>query len=84
MPAVRGITQVIPVRWRGAVLVAATLVFFPFIVAVMIMDAVMHDFPQLRTLFARRAENFAGGPFSPSCRAAWRREREYPPRFAEG
>lgn len=36
----RRITRWIPVRWRGAVLLAATIVLFPVIITAMILEAV--------------------------------------------
>jgi hypothetical protein len=40
---VRHVTALIPRRWRGAVLLAGTILLFPFIVCVMILEAVTRD-----------------------------------------
>jgi hypothetical protein len=43
--AVRRITRCLPPRWRAALLLAATIVFFPVIVGVMIVASVTEDLP---------------------------------------
>lgn len=45
----RFMTAVIPVKWRGAVLLTGTVVFFPLIIGVIMLDAVTHDLPVVRT-----------------------------------
>jgi hypothetical protein len=43
---VRHFTTVIPPRWRGAVLLAATILLFPLVVGAMIFEAVAKDIAQ--------------------------------------
>jgi hypothetical protein len=62
--AARGITRVVPVRWRGALLFASVLLFFPVILMAMILDAIMHDLPAWRGPFASRARTLADTPNS--------------------
>lgn len=43
--AVRRITRCLPAPWRAAFMLAATIVFFPVIIGVMIVASVMEDLP---------------------------------------
>jgi hypothetical protein len=45
----RFMTAAIPVKWRGAVMLAGTIVFFPLIIGVIMLDALTHDMPSVRT-----------------------------------
>jgi hypothetical protein len=42
-------TQWIPPRFRGVTLLAGTVVLFPLIVGAIMLDALTHDMPRVRT-----------------------------------
>ena len=39
------VVAIIPMKWRGVVLLGGTIIFFPIIIGVMMIDAVVHDMP---------------------------------------
>jgi hypothetical protein len=57
----RVFTEAIPTRWRAAVLLTGTIVFFPAIILVIMIDAVTHDMPQFRFFLRRTGQFFAIG-----------------------
>jgi hypothetical protein len=57
----RAITNVIPTRWLAAVLLIGTIVFFPVLILVIIIDAVTHDMPRFRFFMSRTGQFFRAG-----------------------
>jgi hypothetical protein len=54
-------TEMIPTRWRAAVLLTGTIVFFPIFILVIMVDALTHDMPRFRFLVHRTGQIFTAG-----------------------